>query len=169
VTDIDRAPNVLLDELRWVHNLLRHDLATCRQLGADLAPGAPAGETLARIDEMRTAGGLLQLRTNCLRHCRLVHAHHEHEDSVLFPAVREAAPGLRAIVDALEDDHRRISDLLDTIELAARKMPPGDLAARQHLVALLEDLSESLLAHLSFEEESLAPVLQSWSSWPQPS
>ena len=163
----DEAPNVLLDELKWVHNLLRQDLAICRQLGADVALGASANEVRTRIDEMQARGGLFQLRMNCLRHCRFVHAHHGHEDMMLFPAVRDAAPALSAVVDRLEADHRKISGLLDDVESAARQLAPdGDAPTRQHLVGLLEELSQHLLEHLAFEEESLAPVLQSWSRWP---
>jgi hypothetical protein len=167
MADIEQAPNVLLDELRWVHNLLRHDLVTCLQLGADVAQGASADEVRTRIGEMQTTGGLFHLRRNCLRHCRFVHAHHGHEDILLFPAVREAAPSLGAVVDKLEADHRKISGLLDSLESAARNLDgDGEPTTRQHLVDLLEELSGDLLEHLAFEEESLAPVLRSWDRWP---
>jgi hypothetical protein len=167
MADDDQARNVLLDELRWIHDLLRHDLATCRQLGADVALGVSPTEVRTRIDELQARGGLFLLRSNCLRHCRFVHAHHGHEDVMLFPAVRASAPSLSEVVDKLEADHREISGLLDGLEAAARRLDRGDEAAtRLQLVALLEELSGQLLGHLAFEEEALAPVLLSWNRWP---
>ncbi len=65
MADNDQARNVLLDELRWIHDLLRRDLATCRQLGADVALGASPTEVRTRIDELQASGGLFQLRSNC--------------------------------------------------------------------------------------------------------
>jgi hypothetical protein len=167
MADNDQARNVLLDEQRWIHDLLRHDLATCRQLGADVALGVSPTEVRTRIDELQARGGLFQLRSNCLRHCRFVHAHHGHEDVMLFPAVRASAPSLSEVVDKLEADHREMSGLLDGLEAAARRLDRGDEAAtRLQLVALLEELSGQLLGHLAFEEEALAPVLLSWNRWP---
>ncbi len=121
------------------------------------------------MEALQTRGPLWQLRINCLRYCRFVHGHHGHEDVLLFPAVRSYAPDLDDVVDKLESDHRRVSDLLDTVEDAARQLGTRDEeAARQRLGRALEDLSEHLLEHLAFEEAALGPVLAAWDRWPGP-
>jgi len=165
--ETDEARNVLLEELKWVHALIRADLRVCRGLASDMANGTPSSEIRSQIQALQTRGPLFQLRTNCLRHCRFVHAHHGHEDIGLFPAVRKAAPRLGGIVDRLEDDHRRVSGLLDDVEAAAYQLDsPADEVARQRLADALKELSEHLLEHLSFEEQVLAPVLLTWDRWP---
>lgn len=148
----------LLAELRTVHGLLRRDLAACRQLAAAAANGAPAAQLRSGLNQLKTRGPLFQLKANCLAHCHLVHAHHEGEDSGLFPSVRRTAPHLGATIDRLKADHRVVSDLLDQVEGIARSLEnTGDSRAR--LVEALAALSTTLLAHLDFEEKALGPVL----------
>lgn len=157
----------LLTELRWVHDMIRRDLATCRELAASADAGLPAPQIRSRVEALRTRGPLFQLRLNCLRHCQLVHAHHNGESAMLFPAIRSAAPELSAAVERLESDHRKVSVLLDEVQAAAVALAdPPDPQSRRSLAAALRDLSDLLLEHLSFEEEALAPVLTRWASWP---
>lgn len=154
-----RPPNnSLLAELKALHGLLRRDLAACRQLAVAAAGGAPAGQLRSGIKQLQTKGPLFQLKANCVRHCHAVHAHHEHEDSGLFPAIRRSNPDLRSTLDQLQADHRAVSDLLDQVEGVARSLQnTGDSRAR--LVEALTALSTRLLAHLEFEEKALGPVL----------
>jgi hypothetical protein len=167
MTSFDEAGNVLPGELKWVHSLIRGDLQACRELAIDVAHGASRDEVRAQIDKLQTRGPLFRLRANCLYHCRFVHAHHGHEDAWLFPAVRRFSPEMEAVVDKLEADHRRVSDLLDGVENSARQLGgPDDVAARRLLVGTLDELSRHLLEHLAYEEESLAPVLDAWDYWP---
>lgn len=166
MTSTQAAPNPLLAQLRWVHDMLRRDLAAVRELAGEVARGAPAAGIQEGLHGLRTRGGLFQLRVNCLRYCHFVHEHHTNEDVALFPAVRRSAPRLGATVDRLEADHRVVAGLLDEIELTARVLEGGDAAARTRLVEALETLSSHLLEHLAFEEEALAPVLASWTAWP---
>lgn len=163
----DTGPNTLLDELKWVHSLLRRDLRTCQALAAAVADGAPAEEIQSEISSLRSSGPLFQVRINCLQYCRFVHGHHGAEDVALFPSVRRADPSLSGVVDRLESDHRAVSTLLDEVEVAARALNRVDPSAdRQKLVDALQQLATRLLEHLAFEEESLAGVLGSWRRWP---
>jgi iron-sulfur cluster repair protein YtfE (RIC family) len=167
VSGTEHSENVLLQELKWVHDLIRRDLRSCRQLADDVANGASPTEIRAQVEELKTHGGLFLLRMNCLRHCQFVHSHHGHEDHLLFPALRRTAPDLSEVVDKLQADHRSVSDLLDeVVAVAVRLGPPGAADERRHLVAALEQLSATLLEHLAYEEENLGPVLASWDMWP---
>jgi hypothetical protein len=167
MTSLEEAGNVLLGQLKWVHSLVRRELQACRELAVDVANGASLGDVRAQIEALQTRGPLFQLRVNCLYYCRFVHSHHGHEDAWLFPAMRASAPDLAAVVDKLEADHRRVSDLLDAVEGAANQLEgPDDVTVRPLLVGALDELSRHLLEHLAYEEEVLAPVLSTWDYWP---
>ncbi|MGH7643378.1 MAG: hemerythrin domain-containing protein [Candidatus Dormibacteria bacterium] len=165
--DAEAVGNPILAELKWVHGLLRRDLKSCEALAASVTAGATASEVRDEIRRLKAKGPLFQLRMNCLRYCRFVHGHHGAEDVALFPAVRSSDPGLNTIVDRLEEDHRKVSELLDEVEASSLGLEQlGDLVARDRLTGALLQLSERLLKHLAFEEESLAPVLATWERWP---
>ncbi len=90
-----------------------------------------------------------------------MHGHHHLEDVALFPAIRQADPELGPVVDRLEADHRRVSDILEAIEDAAAALTEEDAdAARGRVVAGLRELHAHLLEHLDFEEEHAGPALR---------
>jgi iron-sulfur cluster repair protein YtfE (RIC family) len=71
------------------------------------------------------------------------------------------------VVDKLEADHARVSDLLDEVEAASRQLGERDeTAARKRLVTALRTLSDDLLDHLLYEEEQISGTLRTWTSWP---
>ncbi len=157
----------LVAELRWVHNLIRRDLRTVRQLAYQLADGLAGPDAARAIETLEVGGPLWQLKVNCLRYCRFVHSHHHAESAMLFPQLRLASPALGPVVDKLESDHVRVSGLLDDVSSAARELAAReDTAVRQRLVDALDVLSTDLLAHLDYEEEHISGTLRSWSSWP---
>jgi hypothetical protein len=159
--------NPLLRELQRVHDMLRHDLSAVRALAASIVAGAAVPQVRSDLARLRGQGPLFRLKADCLSYCDLVHRHHGGEDAGLFPVIRAAAPDLGPVVDRLEADHRLISDLLDDIEARARSLDDAiGPADRRRLAAALDTLSAHLTEHLAFEEESLAPVLQTWQSWP---
>jgi hypothetical protein len=157
----------MVAELKWIHDMIRHDLGIVRQLAADVRDGRPADAIAAGIRSLAAGGPLWQLKINCLQYCRVVHSHHHIESVLLFPALRRANPALGPVVDKLEADHARVSGLLDDVETAA-----GDLGdqespqVRERLRAALQTLSEELLAHLAYEEENIAGTLRSMNGWP---
>src|SRR5712671_4766576 len=65
----------LVAELKWVHDMIRRDLRTVRQMAADVAAGRAAGEIRAGIRSLAASGPLWQLKTGCLHYCRFVHSH----------------------------------------------------------------------------------------------
>jgi hemerythrin HHE cation binding domain-containing protein len=157
----------MVAELKWVHDMLRRDLRTVRQMAADAAAGREAGEIRAGIRSLAASGPLWQLKAGCLHYCRFVHSHHHAESVLLFPALRRANPALDPVVDKLEADHAHVSTLLDDVEAAARDLGDDDSpSARTRLVAALGQLSADLLAHLAYEEESIGGTLRTWTTWP---
>ena len=156
-----------VQELLWVHGMIRHDLDTVRQLADRVRAGALPDQVRAEIGELQANSPLWKLRFTCLHYCRFVHTHHRIEDRLLFPALRHSNPALNPVVEKLEADHRRVSDYLDEVEAAADRLVGEDTDLhRQHVVDALQALAEHLLAHLAYEEETISPTLRGWDRWP---
>ena len=158
-----RTPGAALyDELLWVHRMVRRDLERVRELAVAANGDASPAEIRVGIDELKTNGPLWKLKVNCLRYCAFVHSHHNAEDVMLFPALRAANPDLGPIVDRLEADHRRVSDLLDAVEASAGELNDhAENDARARVAGALDDLARHLLEHLDFEEENVAETMRS--------
>ena len=72
-----------------MHSVVRRDLETVQRLAGEVVDGLPAEQLKAELDELQTNGPLWRLKVNCLRYCRFVHSHHNAEDVLLFPRLRE--------------------------------------------------------------------------------
>jgi hypothetical protein len=157
-TDRGRA---MFQELLWIHSIIRRDLATVERLAADVSDGLPGQAVQDTLGELKTAGPLWKLKVNCLRYCGHVHAHHGAEDVLLFPTLRTADPAIGPVVDRLEADHARVSDLLDAVEAAARALTDTDGGdARQRVIDGLHELHVHLLEHLDYEERNAGPTIR---------
>ena len=151
----------LFQELLWIHSVIRSDLEIVEKLAADVGNGLPGEAVQDALGELKTNGPLWQLKVNCLRYCSHVHAHHGAEDVLLFPALRATDPSIEPVVDRLEADHARVSDLLDVIEAAARALTDTDGGdARQRMIDGLQDLHVHLLEHLDYEERNAGPTIR---------
>jgi hemerythrin HHE cation binding domain-containing protein len=158
--ETDRG-TAIFEELLWVHSIIRHDLKIVEQLAADVGEGLPGGMVQGALAELKTAGPLWQLKVNCLRYCRHVHAHHRAEDALLFPALRAVDPAIGPVVDRLEADHARVSDLLDVVEAAAGALTDTDDGdARRRVIDGLQALHVHLLEHLDYEERHAGPTMR---------
>lgn len=166
-TEPNPVGEAMVEELRWVHDMVRRDLDTVRRLADEVAAGLAAGEARDRLATLATSGPLWQLKVNCLRYCAFVHGHHNLESLLLFPALRRTNPALNPVVDKLEADHAAISDLLDTVEAAARALAGDNAEARDRLVAALRDLATDVLDHLRYEEDHISDTLRTWTEWPR--
>jgi hypothetical protein len=157
-TEIGRA---LYEELLWVHSMIRRDLATVQKLAIDVAQSMPAHEVAAEIKHLKRDGKLWQLKMGCLRYCRFVHSHHNLEDAAFFPSLRAVNPALNPVVDKLEDDHRKVSELLDAVEEGADILTKIDSdAVRRSVGDTLTVLGERLLEHLEYEELNVGPTMR---------
>jgi hypothetical protein len=170
-TELPNPPNprgeAMVAELKWVHDMIRRDLRTVRQMAADVVAGLPAREIQAGLRSLAAGGPLWQLKINCLQYCRFVHSHHHAESVMLFPGLRRANPALNPVVDKLEADHLSVSGLLHDVEAAARELSSReDPAVRERLTQSLQNLSVDLLAHLQYEEEHISDTLSRFSGWP---
>jgi len=91
----------------------------------------------------------------------LLGRHHEHEDAFVFPEVREFEPD---IIGTLQEDHRRIEELLTVAGEAiarAREAAGGDSAqVGGELNRRFNELAAYYLSHLAHEELILIPATQ---------
>jgi len=149
----------LAEELRWIHGIIRSNLATIAALIAQIRDGAPVEQVRAEIDELATTSVVWTLRVTCMHYCSLVHGHHHHEDAAFFPVLRRVNPGLHTVIDKLEADHVIVSRYLDDVEAAAARIST-DESARGALADALRGLAAHLLTHLDYEEASLIPTLR---------
>jgi hypothetical protein len=151
----------MFEELLWVHSAIRRDLETVERLAAEVSDGLPGEAVEDALAELKTGGPLWRLKVNCLRYCSFVHAHHGAEDALLFPALRATDPSIDPVVDRLEADHARVSNLLDAVEDAARQLTEtGGGDARRRVADGLRDLHGHLLEHLDYEELNAGPVIR---------
>jgi hypothetical protein len=155
----DPRGEALLEELKWIHGIIRGNLKVIQEVIAEIVEGAPADRVRAQIDELAATSLVWRLRVDCMRYCSLVHAHHHAEDVLFFPFLCQVNPALRSVTDKLQADHVAVSDYLDTVEAAAARIA-ADESARQELVRALSELSDHLITHLDYEEANLAPTLR---------
>lgn len=170
--DLEEAPTHPVGEaafhrLQCIHDALRQDLATVNRLAARVLDGLPGDEARAGVALLRTSTPLWDLRRNCLGYCRFVEGHHGVEDTKLFPALRASNPAIEPAVDRLEADHREVAGIAAEVEQAADDLVREDTpAARSRLAGALRRMSDHLLAHLDFEEETIGPTMRRWSREP---
>ena len=163
---MDQEPDVsfgeaLVQELLWIHDVIRRDLAVVLELARTVRAGEPAASVQERLAQLEARGPLWQLKFGCLHYCRHVHGHHTFEDQAWFPGLRNADPGLGPVVDRLQLEHEQVAELLGLVETRAAALDGDDsAAARASLADVLQALGDTLLAHLAFEEEAISPTLR---------
>jgi iron-sulfur cluster repair protein YtfE (RIC family) len=146
--------------LLGVHAAVRGDLERVERLAAQALDGLSADEVTKELDELKRNGMLWRLRIDCLRYCYFVHSHHNAEDVAFFPELRDTNPALNPVIDRLEADHRRVAELLDEVEAAAKALADDESEpARSAVAAALRALGEKLLSHLDYEERNLETTI----------
>ncbi|MEU5866444.1 LLM class flavin-dependent oxidoreductase [Nonomuraea sp. NPDC047529] len=142
-----------------VHDHLRAELAQLRDLVEQVAAGTiDAGAARSHIATMTMRQNNWTLGAYCESYCRLVTMHHTGEDSMVFPKLRRAEPGLAPVLDRLQEEHEAIHKIIERVDrtLVAFVGEPGGLDDLRTAVDLLSD---ALLSHLSYEERELVPPL----------
>jgi len=151
------APNLLNDDgtasmataLMMSHHGFRRDLARFQKALAVIAKGDAARADAVR-DEWKSFRATL-------------HGHHEAEDHGVFPSLAEEQASVRATIEKLGADHRRIDPLLERGDRAFAELPRAEEA-----VAVVRELSELLSPHLAIEEAELIPFLRGAKEFPSP-
>ena len=162
VSAFDQAPEtsrgrLLFEMLLAVHTGIRDELSYVGRLAAAVVDGLSADGLNQELEALRKTSTLWQFQVSCLRYCRFVHLHHHAEDVDFFGELEETNPAVGPVVERLRAEHRAVSGYLDTVEAAARALTEDDtLDARRAVADALEALEGHLLAHLDFEERTIA-------------
>jgi iron-sulfur cluster repair protein YtfE (RIC family) len=85
-------------------------------------------------------------------------AHHDGEELLVFPLLRERCDGAGALIDRMAEQHHEALALLDEARAALAAWPGGDAAAQETAQARLDQLGAHLGAHLSEEEQHVLPL-----------
>ena len=92
--------------------------------------------------------------------CDLLHHHHQGEDELLWPKLRErSGPAALQVIEAVETQHEEIDATLRRVELL--RVAWGDDPSAEHrdrLATELERLHVVLRDHLDLEERALLPL-----------
>jgi hemerythrin-like domain-containing protein len=150
-------PNLLNDDgrasiataLMMSHHGFRRDLA---RFGAAL-------ERVRRGDHSRIEALKEEWRA---LHAAL-HAHHEAEDGGVFPSVAEKDASVKATLERLSADHRKIDPLLERGDRGFDALPDANDAA--DVVRTLRTLLDE---HLAIEEAAVIPFVREMTAFPPP-
>ena len=145
-----------------VHDHLRAELEQVRDIVRQVREGhAGVGAARSVLNTMTMRQNNWTLGAYCESYCRIVTGHHTNEDLGMFPHLLRSDPTLEPVVTRLHDEHEVIALLLDGLDralvalVAERGNGSSGQRALDALSDALDDLSDSLLAHLSYEEEAL--------------
>jgi hemerythrin-like domain-containing protein len=92
-----------------------------------------------------------------------LHGHHESEDHGVFPGIAKEQPAVRATIEGLSADHRKIDPLLERGDAAFAELPNAEAA-----LAVVRELRALLEPHLATEERELVPFLRGMKAFPPP-
>lgn len=91
---------------------------------------------------------------------KVLHIHHEGEDLLMYPPMKERAPACALHVAQMLEQHRQVTQRLEAIEpFRLRWMQTADAETGSELAAHYEDLKAVLNIHLRREVTEVMPVV----------
>lgn len=142
------TPRPDVTDMYAVHGVFRDTLGAAPRLVGDIAPG-----DAARVDQ------IANYYENILY---FLESHHDGEEAIVFPRLRERCPDDAALLDSLEGEHKQALILLEDARKSLAGWPGADgamAAAAQAAVAeSLEALRAQLVEHLDKEEARALPL-----------
>ena len=142
--DAGGPPRPDTTDMYAVHGVFRDTLGAAPTLVGGIAPGD--AERVALI---------ANYYQNVLS---FLAAHHDGEEHLVFPLLRERDAAAAALMDAMTEQHHEALALLEQARAALAAWPGGDAAAQQAAQERLDDLCGHLLEHLGEEEQELLPL-----------
>lgn len=133
-----------VSDMKAVHQVLRDSL----NHAPDLVAGVSAGdaERLALISNFYE--NLLSF----------LHAHHQTEEELVFPLLRERCPGDLGLVDRIANQHADVLELVGKAETSVGSWKAGTEGAQERCASDLSKLGDSLNHHLDEEELEVLPL-----------
>jgi len=138
-----------------IHEHLRQELARLVEVVEEVREGrVTAAEARSYLNAMTMRQNYWTLGAFCAAYCRVVSVHHTIEDQQLFPDLKAADQSLSPILERLSHEHHQIAQVLDRVDAALVAMVENDEALGA-TASVVDELNDSLLAHLRFEEDQL--------------
>jgi hypothetical protein len=131
-------------DLVAVHGVFRDTLGAAPELVGAVAPGDSERRAL-----------VANYYDNILW---FLEAHHDGEEAIVFPLLRERCPDHRAFMDRLDKEHKEAMRLLESAQGSLARWSGGDTAAAGSVVEDLGALREQLVPHLDAEESEAMPL-----------
>lgn len=142
-----------------IHDMLRSELTQVRSIIEQVkANTLEVGAARSALNEMTMKQNNWTLGAYCSRYCSTVTQHHGLEDASVFPHLRSAERELAPVLDRLVEEHLVIHDVIESVDRALVEFisNPGDFSRLDEAV---DALTDTLLSHLSYEEEQLVEPL----------
>ncbi len=144
MTDQASAPRPDTTDMYAVHGVFRDTLGAAPRLVGGIGPGD--GERVALI---------ANYYENVLS---FLESHHDAEEKLVFPLLRERCAGEDALIDELVAQHEEAIELLEEAQRMLAAWPSGDAASQKAAEDALEALHTQLVAHLDEEEARVLPL-----------
>jgi iron-sulfur cluster repair protein YtfE (RIC family) len=141
-----------------VHGVFRDTLGSAPILVGGVAPG-----------DAERAALIANYYENILS---FLHSHHDGEEHLVFPLLRERCEGAGALLDEMAEQHHEALELLGQAQAALAAWPGGDAAAQKATQERLDELCSHLNEHLAEEEQNVLPLaaehlsMQEWGALP---
>jgi len=152
------APRPDTSDMYAVHGVFRDTLGAAPRLVGGIDPGD--AERVALI---------ANYYENVLS---FLEAHHDAEEKLVFPLLRERCAGEDALIDELVAQHQEAIELLEEAQRVLAAWPSGDAASQKAAEDALEALHAQLVAHLDEEEARVLPLaaanlsMEEWGALP---
>ncbi|MEN8707044.1 MAG: LLM class flavin-dependent oxidoreductase [Nocardioides marinisabuli] len=138
-----------------IHDHLRAELDQLHDLIEQVATGMlGAAAARSHIHAMTLRQNKWVLGGYCESYCRVVTTHHTLEDEGIFPHLRRRDPRLGPVVDQLQVEHEQIHEVLEEVDRALVAFVSVE-DGMEDLRRAVDLLSDTLLSHLSYEEQVL--------------
>ncbi len=138
------SPRPDVTDMYAVHGVFRDTLGAAPDLVGGIAPGD--AERVALV---------ANYYDNVLS---FLEAHHDGEEKLVFPLLRERCAGEDVLVDHMTDQHHEAVQLLGEARSQLEAWPVGDAAAQKAALDGLVALHEQLVHHLDEEETKVLPL-----------
>jgi Hemerythrin HHE cation binding domain len=152
------APRPDTTDMFAVHGVFRDSLGAAPTLVGGIAPGD--AERVALI---------ANYYENILS---FLHAHHDGEELLVFPLLKERCDGATELIDHMAEQHHEALELLEQTKVALAAWPGGDAAAQTAAQERLDALCSHLNEHLAEEEQKVLPLagevltMEEWGALP---
>jgi len=158
MSDPGAAPRPDTTDMYAVHGVFRDTLGAAPILVGGVAPG-----------DAERAALIANYYENILS---FLHSHHDGEEHLVFPLLRERCDGAGALLDEMAEQHHEALELLGQAQAALAAWPGGDAAAQKATQERLDELCSHLNEHLAEEEQKVLPLatehlsMQEWGALP---